>query len=157
MAQCVSRRCRAKVEPGWLFCAYCGTDNRPDSFRPMILACPHLFFENEGYCVRCGDCRDGRPSAAQRAVQASIGRKFMLGGFVVAGGAVGIQQIHQNHWMGNEFIIPWYDEATTVDGKPAMKGDDYISWAETGGGILFAIGVLASAVAWLNAGRRRRR
>ena len=80
----------------------------------------------------------------------------MKAGFAVAGLSVAVWQIHLNHWIGNEFIIPWYDQAATVDGKQMMKGDDYVSWGETAGGMLFAIGILASLVARLNAGRRKR-
>jgi hypothetical protein len=156
MAECVSKRCKQKIEEGWSFCAFCGSDNRPETFRPGILACPHLFFQTEGFCIRCGECRDGRPTAAQRAVQASIGRTLLFFGILVAGLSFAAYQIHLNHWPGNEFIMPWYDETYSLDGKSVQKGDDYVSWGETAGAILSGLGVLASVVARVNAGRRRK-
>jgi len=103
--------------------------------------------------VRCGDCRDGRPSAAQREVQANIGRTmFGIGVFVVIA-AVAVWQIHMNQWPGNEYIASWYDEAYMSAGKRVLRGEDYISWAETGGGILCVLGILASLISRFNAGK----
>ena len=142
------------MEAGWLFCPYCGVDNRPETFRPMLLACPHRFFGDEGFCVRCGECRDGRPTAAQRAVQFGIAKKFLFLGVLSYVATIGIMQIHQNHWFGNQFIIPWYDEPYSVDGKTAFKGNDYMEWAQMGGEALSGLGVLALLAA-LIANRKR--
>lgn len=156
MAQCAWKPCGQKVQAGWQFCPYCGTDNRPSTFRPGIIACPHLFHESESFCVRCGSSRDGRPSAEQRQVQAGIGKKFITLGVIVAGASFGAQQIHENHYPGNEYIAPYYDEVSVVDGKKSVKGDEYVSWGETGGAVLGVLGVLALIIARINAGLRRK-
>lgn len=137
MPQCQYKRCKSKIEQGWAFCPYCGTDNRPSTWRPPILACPHSFLESEGFCLRCGECRDGRPTAAQRAKQASIGRSLFLIGLIAVGGAVGIYQIRENGFTGSKWIGTWYDAR-------------YISWAEMGGGGFCVLGILAMLVARQN-------
>ena len=154
---CTSRQCRLPMEPGWQFCPYCGTDVRPPTFRPPILACPHLFFEQEGFCFRCGDCRDGRPNASQREVQNSIGKALFYFGFLVIILAVAVTQIHANNWPGNDFIKPWFDETYTDAGKVLVKGNEYVSWAQTGGGVLCGLGILARIEARLNAGKPKRK
>jgi hypothetical protein len=157
MPQCNSKRCKAKLEAGWIFCPYCGTDNRPPTFRPTILACPHSFHESEGFCFRCGDCRDGRPTAAQREAQATIGRNLFAFGLFAIIVAFAISYIHDNRYPGNQYLQPWYDEAYQADGKQALRGDEYMSWAEIGGGALCGVGILAMIVARINAGKRRTR
>lgn len=157
MPQCVWKPCRQKLQSGWLFCPYCGTDNRPETFRPNIIACPHLFIEDEGFCVRCGSSRDGRHSAADRAKQAGLGKTAIKLGIFAAAASYGIQQIHDNHFTGNQLIAPWYEETTEVDGKKAFKGDDYVLWGETGGLGLVCLGIIILIIARVNAGRIRKR
>ena len=157
MAQCVSKRCKAKVETGWIFCAYCGTDNRPPTFRPVILACPHKFHESEGFCVRCGVCRDGRSSAAEREVQQKIGRTFFGFGLFAIAAAAAVWQIHVNAFPGIQFVQPWYDEVYLSEGKRMLRGDDYASWTAMGGGALCAIGVAALIFSKLNSAKPRSR
>jgi len=157
MAQCKSKHCKAELVVGWQFCAYCGTDNRPPQFRPPILACPHLFFESEGFCVRCGDCRDGRPNASQREVQANIGKTFLKLGVFVTIIAIAVEQIHHNQVFGNQWIQSWYDDSYMSEGKRVLRGEDYVAWAETGGVVLFGLGLMAVTIARMNAGKRRRR
>jgi len=156
MPQCGWKACGQKVQAGWQFCPFCGTDNRPSTFRPAIIACPHLFHESESFCVRCGSSRDGRPSAEQRATQSGIGKKFIWLGIVVGVASVGAQQIHANHYPGNEYIAPYYEESYSLDGKKVLKGDDYVSWGETGAGVLVGLGLVALIIARLNAGLRRK-
>jgi len=138
-----------------MFCPYCGTDNRPLAFRPVILACPHMFHESEGFCFRCGDCRDGRPSAAQREAQASIAKNMMGLGILAIGVASGVQYVHTNRITGNQYIASWYEEGYDVDGKHFVRGDDYVSWAQMGGSAICALGVLALMVSRFN-GRKRK-
>ena len=71
--------------------------------------------------------------------------------------AFGTLQMHVNRYPGYEFLAPYYEESYETAGGKAMRGDDYVSWAEMGGATLFGIGLLASAVSRLNAGRPRNR
>jgi hypothetical protein len=144
MAQCSDKRCKSKVEAGWSFCPYCGTDNRPATWRPPILACPHSFVGSEGFCIRCGECRDGHPTAAQRAVQAVIGRSFFILGFVAIAAAVAVVQIRDHGYQGSAWIKTWYDA-------------NYISWAEMGGAGSCGFGLLAMLIARLNGIKRKAR
>ena len=116
-----------------------------------------MFHESEGFCVRCGECRDGRPTAAQRRVQSNIGKTFFLLGLLAIGAAVAVSQIRLNGAYGSMWIKPWYDETYSSAGKTLLKGDDYVSWAEMGGSGLCGIGLLAMLVARINAGRRKAR
>ena len=115
-----------------------------------------MFYENEGFCYRCGDSRDGRPTADQRGVQAGIGRSFFIFGLLIIGATFAIAQVRENGWPGVEYIKPWYDQIYEMQGKNAMRGDDYMSWAQMAGGGLCGLGVLAMLIARIN-GRRRKK
>ncbi len=156
MAKCVAKACKRQLQAGWSFCPYCGTDNRPPTFRPVLVACPHRFIKGEGFCFRCGDCRDGRPTAAQREKQASIGRTCLLLGILLIVAAVAVVQIRTNALPGSVWIRSWYDQAYDAGGGKGYRGDDYVLWAQMGGGALCGIGILALLVAKLNGVRRKR-
>jgi hypothetical protein len=73
------------------------------------------------------------------------------------GAAEAVRQIRTQHLPGSTWIGSWYDEAYESGGKHLVRGDDYVSWAQTGGAILCGLGILALLIAFMNGGKRKAR
>ena len=149
MAQCEWKPCGQKVQAGWQFCPYCGTDNRPSTFRPGIIACPHLFHESESFCVRCGSSRDGRPSAEQRQVQAGIGKKFITSAAIASDGTLVFGSSDTNFYaLSPTGSLLWKNAAQgTLMSSPTISGDGTIYLIASDGNF-YAVPSAGGASVW---------
>ena len=108
MLKCASPFCDAPLEPGWSFCPYCGTDNRPPDPEAEPRHHAHRFDVWKGGCSVCGAAKGDELD--ERAWEARIGRRLIWLGCVLAGLGGLIYGVHALHPGGVALpFMAWYE------------------------------------------------
>jgi len=145
MEKCRSKRCNLDVHVGWSFCPACGHDNRPKSFRPPIIGCPHRFAEPDRYCVICGDDFE---SANLEAKRTRIGVKILTLGGAFFGASATIKGIaFSGGGFGYEWINSWYEDSVILPFNILVRGNEVPTFLMVYGTALSLIGIAAIVAA----------
>ena len=134
-----------EIQESWKFCPYCGTDNRPPEYRPVIRGCVHCFVQGQQYCINCGGTYGDRyvevPEIQRKAgiVSIAIGAALWLfAGFVSLVHTRGRGPLID--WINSWYNATHFEYSIYVGKHPRINGPTYISNAFLVGLFLIVLG-----------------